>query len=370
MNSPTVAPALIETLFASLLDDAPWVAFLDAARDRFDANFATLILTPHSADRPGMLLTPGADDAVSTEYRDGLFAGDPFTGLPDGVVCHFRDFLAAAGREGAPEFKGFIARTGDEILGVDLHQAGDFEVRLRLRGAGGGPRFEKADAAALQAIVPHVRIAARLFDRLTAGQVERRIYSSAIEQLSVGMIILSRDGRILSVNPTAEALLARGDGIARRGDRIALADRAAAKRLDALFAGGADDRAEAFSLRIPRRDSEGDLNLSAASAEAPAHVVDSGGPAIVLYLSDPREAPRARPEALKTLLGLTQSEALVAAALADGSSLTDAATRLGISHNTVRAHLRAIYAKTGVNRQSRLVTLIHQSLAGLSGTTL
>ncbi|HET8612969.1 MAG TPA: LuxR C-terminal-related transcriptional regulator, partial [Sphingomonas sp.] len=66
------------------------------------------------------------------------------------------------------------------------------------------------------------------------------------------------------------------------------------------------------------------------------------------------------------LLGLTAAEAAIAARLADGSALADIAAELGIAHNTARAHLRAIYAKTGVNRQSRLVHLIHHSLAGLS----
>ena len=35
-----------------------------------------------------------------------------------------------------------------------------------------------------------------------------------------------------------------------------------------------------------------------------------------------------------------------------------AARRLGIAHNTAKAQLRAVFAKTGVHRQSQLVALL------------
>jgi DNA-binding CsgD family transcriptional regulator len=55
-------------------------------------------------------------------------------------------------------------------------------------------------------------------------------------------------------------------------------------------------------------------------------------------------------------------EANLAVALASGRSLVDAADALGIAHNTARSHLRSIFAKTGVRRQSQLVHLLHGSV--------
>ena len=53
---------------------------------------------------------------------------------------------------------------------------------------------------------------------------------------------------------------------------------------------------------------------------------------------------------------------LLAAALASGRSLVEAADTLGIAHNTARAHLRSIFAKTGARRQSQLVHLLRSGL--------
>ena len=83
---------LLAILFSSLLDAEPWTAFLSTLRKAADASYATVIITPRTADRPGLILTPGADPHVDAEYATRLFAVDPFTGLPEGRVSHFRDF--------------------------------------------------------------------------------------------------------------------------------------------------------------------------------------------------------------------------------------------------------------------------------------
>nr|MDT0253635.1 LuxR C-terminal-related transcriptional regulator [Endozoicomonas sp.] len=51
--------------------------------------------------------------------------------------------------------------------------------------------------------------------------------------------------------------------------------------------------------------------------------------------------------------------------LANGLTLDETAEELGISRNTARAHLRSIFSKTGVTRQTMLVRLILKSVATL-----
>ena len=47
--------------------------------------------------------------------------------------------------------------------------------------------------------------------------------------------------------------------------------------------------------------------------------------------------------------------------LAAGLSLEDAASSLDISRNTARAHLRSIFSKSGITRQTELVRLMLNS---------
>ena len=61
------------------------------------------------------------------------------------------------------------------------------------------------------------------------------------------------------------------------------------------------------------------------------------------------------------LNGLTQAEWRVAKAAASGIAIADLAGDLGISMNTVKTHLRRIYQKLDVKRQSELVLLLHRA---------
>ena len=356
--------ALTEALFASLLDDEPWVAFLNTAQNVFDAAFVTLILAPRSAEHPGLLLVPGGDPSFGRDYYYNLFANDPFTRLPEGKVVHFRDFVSPAARDRNPDYFDFLARSGgDEVLGLDLREAGGFELRLRLSRLGGQRPFDSADMAAVQSTVPHLKVAKRLFEQLAAGRVEQKIYSSAFEQMSLGVMVVDQSGRIRRMNPTAESIVQKNDGVGVHDNRIVVRDSAIARQL-ADYLGRAASSTEQLTLRVPRTSGRGDICIFAGGA-AQERDVTGAGPSTVLFLSVPVEAPKVAPAVLRELLDLTNSEAAIAAAVADGLTLNDVAQRQGVSLNTVRAHLRSIFAKTGVKRQSQLVHLVHNSLPAL-----
>ena len=69
-----------------------------------------------------------------------------------------------------------------------------------------------------------------------------------------------------------------------------------------------------------------------------------------------REARRR--DRLIQMFGLTQTEARLAAHLADGGSVQGYADLFGVSVGTARSQLKSVFAKTGVNRQSALAALI------------
>ncbi len=350
---------LLAVLFASLLDDAPWATFLDRLRNTAQASYATLILTPYAAYRPGLILTPGADPSVDADYASRIFTIDPFTGLPEGKVSRLLDFVADDAFK--PAFREFMSSF--EVLGVDIVLSDRIDARLRLTRAIDLPAFTPAEAARLQRLVPHVRVALSLFDRLATVQTEQRIYAGAIAQMAIGVIILDVHGKVVSVNTHAEAILTERDGIGLHDGMVVPVDPALARQLRVHIAD--PGKAGSLTLRIDRPSGAGDLLLVVDSASAPGRATTASGPATVLFLTDPARGRSVQAAAVRDLLGLTQAEAAVAALLADGLSPADAATRIGISPNTVRSHLRSIFNKTGVKRQSQLVQLVHHSLPGL-----
>jgi len=90
-------------------------------------------------------------------------------------------------------------------------------------------------------------------------------------------------------------------------------------------------------------------------------LADVGEADLIVSIRDTdREMVRA-PEVLRALYGFTAAEAELVADLVNGMRVEEAEAHRGISHNTMRAHLRSIYAKVGVGR---LVDLVHAVASG------
>ena len=70
----------------------------------------------------------------------------------------------------------------------------------------------------------------------------------------------------------------------------------------------------------------------------------------------------------KQLFNLTPAETALALELANGLSLEEAAEELNIRRNTARAHLRSIFSKTGVRRQTELVRIMLNSVMALGSS--
>ena len=91
-----------------------------------------------------------------------------------------------------------------------------------------------------------------------------------------------------------------------------------------------------------------------------------GQPAAVVYIRDAAGKSLASSTVAKQLFNLTPAETALALELTNGLSLEEAAEALGIRRNTARAHLRSIFSKTGVRRQTELVRIMLNSVAALS----
>jgi DNA-binding CsgD family transcriptional regulator len=68
------------------------------------------------------------------------------------------------------------------------------------------------------------------------------------------------------------------------------------------------------------------------------------------------------PELLQALFDLSPAEARIASQLTDGRSIEQIAALNGLSHNTIRTQLKSVFAKTGVQRQAELVSLLGMTI--------
>lgn len=350
---------LLAALYGGLLETQPWERFLQHLADWLEASHATLILTAPGLSAPGAILTPGANPRISEDYLASFFATDPFQGLPEGIVTSFAEFVRDSTDPHIVAYRDFLADAGgDQVLGVDLRFASGFEARCRVTRDAARADFDADDRARFQGLVPHLRHAAAVFERLQLAGAEHGVYRSAVEQMGMATILLDQHGRVVRANAVAEQLLTAADGLDQKDGKLRLTAPEDQALVDGLLA-QPHQAQTARRFKIGRKHG-GDLAVVARPLTLPAMM--RGGAALALFLRVPGAAQQLDPEAIRDLFQLTRMEARLAVALADGRALTDAADSLGIAHNTARAHLRAIFAKTGVRRQSQLVHLLRSGL--------
>lgn len=366
---------LLARLYAGIGEEQPWRGFLEALAGWMDATFATLIITAPGKRHPATFLTPGGSADFASIYAESLFADDPFQGLADGIVISYAEFMAGVPDDAFAEYRRTMAETGfDQVLGIDLHfgQAfwradkgrrddGRYEARFRISRHNALPDFTREDRARLQMLSQHLRIAVGLFEKLQFAGAQHGVFHATAQGLGLALIVLDRSRRIVSTNALADSILAEDEGLMRRSAELVLADPAHQRTVGELLSG--EGRASGanltrFRIERPRR---GDLVVTARPLDVNA--IHAGAGALALFVARPGPEKSTDPQALRDLLGLTVAEARLTAVLAQGHSLVEAARRLGIAHNTAKVQLRAVFTKTGVNRQAQLVAL----LASLGG---
>jgi DNA-binding CsgD family transcriptional regulator len=197
---------------------------------------------------------------------------------------------------------------------------------------------------------------------------ERQFYARAISGRSLGIVILDEGGRILRSNGAADRSLRDKDGIARVHEQIhikypPLNDLLYRHIQTALEAQRVGTTAALQAISVPRPSGRPDYELMLNSIPVDRHFAPNNTPRLIVFISDPAARTEISTQALMDIYHLTATQAALVKLLAEGKSLEEVAQDLNIKTTTARAHLRSIFAKTGVTQQSKLVSLVLKSLA-------
>ncbi len=186
-----------------------------------------------------------------------------------------------------------------------------------------------------------------------------------LDSLRFGVIALDADARVLSANAAALRMVAARDAIEIvNGTLQALRVRDQLRLhalVEAALARGAAPALGAATLTLDRASGAPPYLLHAL-AHVLAHAAEMPArppalPNLWLLLVDPLQAPRPTVAILMQAFALTQCEAELALALADGHTLAEHAHRRGISVGTARRHLERALRKARAGRQADLVRL-------------
>jgi DNA-binding CsgD family transcriptional regulator len=213
-----------------------------------------------------------------------------------------------------------------------------------------------ATGSLLHLLAPHFRVALRSLAALKRERAHASLSEEAMGRLNFGWLTLDSKCRIINSTSNIDSLLRRTDAL-RRGPHDRLLFRAPdmdqhIAKLVADFASGASRRPQPFTLN---QDPWTDIFVTPARG-APSE--DKGNVAAIIYVNGDRWSQQDRCDQLADLFGLLPSEARLAWIIAQGRSISEAATDLKITLETARNYSKKIYSKMGVRGQAELVHVI------------
>ncbi|QYY33107.1 MULTISPECIES: helix-turn-helix transcriptional regulator [Cupriavidus] len=367
--------ALLAAIYEGPMESVPWGRALEMLRKQLDATYVSFILRSPASDRSGLAVhasEQGTSLEAEASYNSYYYAIDPFINLPTDRAVTVDEATGSGNWCHSEIYRQFLQPLDIRyLLGADIRTDDGVECRLRICRPHASRDFDEKDKAACGVILPHLKRAVRLHSRLDVVESERSLYAGAIDRMLVGMLILDESGAILKKNFEADEILAENDGIRLNGGNFEIAYAQESRKFQFLLRrarmghhGGAPAIAEAMSITRP--SGRGKLGVLIRTIPLSEWSEDNRHrPACAVFIRDPERKSRASHEVVRKLFDLTPAETALALVLADGLTLDEAAVELGISKNTARAHLRAIFSKTGVTRQATLVRTLLSSVVAL-----
>ena len=213
--------------------------------------------------------------------------------------------------------------------------------------------FTSVEVAILGALLPQMgRLIALANDAALATE---RCYGlmAAFDSLADTIAIVSRHGALEFANLGARHVLALGDGLLVANEKLrAMNAEATAALLSAIARVTAPCGPDEVTLHLPRPSGSPPYLVKLRQVVAANQY---SGPKAMIVIEPTNARQDFNIQTLSRLYGLTSRELDLALLLSQGMGLRAAATRLGITYQTARFHLRNAFGKMDVHRQSDLV---------------
>ena len=180
--------------------------------------------------------------------------------------------------------------------------------------------------------------------------------SATLDEDQVGVLLIDSARALVYSNDSARGVLGEADSLHVIDGRLLAMRASDDERLERAFSSVTTSRLDADTryLSLPRASAKLAYGVSVKALR----LLPNEAGLIALYVSDPERPLALSRDAIQELLAITRGEAEIVCALAEGEDTANTARRLGITAATARVHLRNIFRKTLLRRQSDLVRVV------------
>ena len=356
-------------LIEGIHESPPWGVFLRNLVARMGARRAFMLITLANAapDQPPSVIHVAAPRAAHERPIDfrrlEALRLHPYGALRPGRVYALDEMLDYDDRAQLAAQRTALAEMGIRYgrwLRVSAGGAADaWLVLVRER-----EDFSGSAVAVLDAVAPHLAAALRTLAALIDQRLQTALATTALGRLGVGQVAFDGEGRVMAVDPVAEAaLILVPDAGGRPGRRLQLRPDVARKLDAACVALALDPQAPSQLIRV---DDASGIDLLLRRFDGGLAEPNACPAVIGVLRKTARGSPRAAIRILMACHGLSANEAALAHALSVGDTLSAAGERLNLTEATTRNYSKRIYAKTGTQGQADLVRLVLTGLAPLA----
>lgn len=357
--------ALVDDIYeASVMPDR-WHHVLDRMADIADAE-GTLLFAVASGE-PRWLASAAIHDRMETWASSRWFLKDPrgqrLVPRRDPRFLTDLDEFTPEELESDIYYTEFLRPMGlGWCVGTAIHSpTGDSLVFSVEKAFDKGP-VPASVAEQLNVLRPHLARAGLLSGRL--GLERARAKVATLEMIGLPAAAVTQTGRVVTANP---GFLASAPSVSVGArDQVQFVNPLAQTMfMDAVAA-------KPSSLANTGRS----IPVAGTPSTSPmiAHVVPLrrggldvfAGAISILFITPLIQQSSPAPELLQALFDLTPAEARVTGMVVSGKSVDEIAVAHRISAHTVRTQLKSVFAKTGVERQVELVSLLGQRRQGMT----
>jgi len=248
------------------------------------------------------------------------------------------------------------------VIGVLSHSQEDSRYLIAFRRSD-AQGFGPAEKQIIVLLLPDLCCAQSLADEFKTQQTLRDMLMGLLAALPEPIMIVDGDARPIIMSAAAECLLAQNDGLSLSKGMLQTASAKETISLRRFIARLANGNEQATTNPSPTEyvvnRPSGEAPFLLHLAPLPPSIGDTIAkrPNVVSVIMRPVSAPTLAPSICR-FYGMTPAETRLAELIVSGQSLFKAATRLGVSRNTARTHMKRIYAKIGVHRQVEIVSVL------------
>lgn len=353
---------LIDQFYEAAVQPDLWRGLLARTADAVGAAGCGLLGGPTSGFEP--ICSASMDEALDFGIRGGWLDKNPrltrgLKAFEQGHDIVTESMLFTAWElDHLPFNAEFVNRVKGRWF-ADMLMAGEGPsgIVLTLQRLAGTEPFSASEIETMRRLAPHIRRAGQLALRLADMRHEGLF--DALAAFDCGALVLDRNGRVTRLNDKAEALMT--SGLAIRFGMLAALDKGSDAALQGLIrsviARGSWHEAEPIGPVAVARPNARPLVVHAAPLTRSARDLFQRAVA-VLMLVDPDAQRGPFEPILCQAFRFTSAEAAIAADLCRGRDVEEITRMRGVSTATVRAQMKALFAKTDTKRQAELVALL------------